>query len=207
MAVGRSSLLGGRLKDVHGEGRILKDMGKIQSFLKKLERTMAAAAFAEAGEPDSARQLLHDFKAAARLDLKTANKRVLLGTDHLEPDLKIINYALSLCRRMGGGLEIFHVLPTEVCGRQMAKAAPLAVDPVLLEFNRKMQSLGVVYQPVCSDRGLVQEILDYVAERRQIMAVVVSPSHAEETSESSRDGRTFAEWFQELSCPVLFYSN
>jgi hypothetical protein len=174
-------------------------MGKIQSFLKKLERTMAAAAFAEAGEPESARQLLHDFK--------TAHKKVLLGTDHLEPDLKIVNYALSLCSRMGGGLEIFHVLPTEVCGRQMAKASPLAVDPAFVEFNRKMESLGVVYQPVCSDRGLVREILDYVAERRQIMCVVVSPSHADETSESKRDGRTIAEWFQELSCPVLIYSN
>jgi hypothetical protein len=174
-------------------------MGKIQDFLKNLERTMTAAAFAEANEHDSARQLLQDFK--------TAHKKVLLGTDHLEPDLKIVNYALSLCQRMGGGLEIFHVVPSAVCGWQMDKASPLAVDPVFVEFNRKMAAMGVVYQPVCSDRGLVREVLDYVAARRNVMCVVVSPSHAGETSESKRDGRTIAQWFQDLSCPVLFYSN
>jgi nucleotide-binding universal stress UspA family protein len=175
------------------------EMGRIQDFLRKLEKTMAAAAFAEAGEPDSARDLLHD--------LKNAHKKVLLGTDHMEPDLKIVNYALSLCRRMGAGLEIFHVLPASVCGRQMAKAAPVSVDPVLLEFNRKMESLGVVYQPVCSDRGLAREIVDYVAERRHVLCVVVSPSHAGETSGNRRRGRTLTEWFQGLGCPVLFYGN
>ncbi|MBU0482222.1 MAG: universal stress protein [Proteobacteria bacterium] len=173
-------------------------MGKIQNFLKELEKTMAAAAFAEAGEHETARQLLQDFK--------TAHKKVLLGTDHLEPDLKIVNYALNLCERMGGGLEIFHVVPPTFCARKNKTVSPLESDPAFAAFNEKMASLGVAYQPVCSDRGLVREILDYVAERRQVMCVVVSPSHADETSLPKRDGRSIGEWFQDLSCPVLVYS-
>lgn len=174
-------------------------MGRIQDYLRKLEQTMAAAAFAEAGEHESARQFLNDFK--------NARKKVLLGTDHLEPDLKIVNYALTLCRRMGAGLEIFHVVPSTFCGKKDGGEVSLAGDPAFASFNRKMADLGVVYQPVCSDRGLVREILDHVAAHRQVMCVVVSPAHAAETSQSKRDGRTIGEWFQELSCPVLFYSN
>ncbi|MBU0681772.1 MAG: universal stress protein [Proteobacteria bacterium] len=174
-------------------------MGKIQNFLRELEKTMAAAAFAEANDHDSARELLHDFK--------TAHKKVLLGTDHLEPDLKIVNYALNLCQRMGGGLEIFHVVPPSFCARMQAAGSPLVEDPAFADFNIRMASLGVVYQPVCSDRGLVREILDHVAVRRQIMCVVVSPSHADETILPKQDGRTIGEWFQDLSCPVLVYSD
>ncbi len=174
-------------------------MGKIQDFLQKLEQTMAAAAFAEAGEHESARQFLNDFK--------NGRKTVLLGTDHLEPDLKIVNYALSLCRRMGAGLEIFHVVPSALCGKGVEVSALVAGDPAFGAFNRKMAALGVEYQPVCSDRGLVREISDHVATHRQIVCVVVSPAHAAETSQTKRDGRTIGEWFQELSCPVLFYSN
>lgn len=173
-------------------------MGRIQDFLQKLEQTMAAAAFAEAGEHESARQFLSDSK--------NARKKVLLGTDHLEPDLKIVNYALSLCRRMGAGLEIFHVVPSSFCG-QKGGGVSLAADPAFAAVNKKMADLGVVYQPICSDRGLVREISDHVATHRQIMCVVVSPAHAAETSQIKRDGRTIGEWFQELSCPVLFYSN
>jgi len=174
-------------------------MGRIQNFLKELERTMAAAAFAEANEHDSARELLQDFK--------TAHKKILLGTDHLEPDLQIVNYALKLCQRMGGGLEIFHVVPPSFCAEKKADDSSLVSDPAFASFNARMASLGVAYQPVCSDRGLVREILDYVADRRHVMCVVVSPSHADETSLPKRDGRSIAEWFQDLSCPVLFYSN
>jgi len=174
-------------------------MGRIQDFLHKLEQTMAAAAFAEAGEHESARQFLNDFK--------NARKKVLLGTDHLEPDLKIVNYALSLCQRMGAGLEIFHVVPSALCGKGVGPGASVAEDPAFAAFNKKMATLGVAYQPVCSDRGLVREISDHVATHRQIMCVVVSPAHAAETSQTKRDGRTIGGWFQELSCPVLFYSN
>lgn len=174
-------------------------MGRIQDFLQQLEQTMAAAAFAEAGEHESARQFLNEFK--------DGRKKVLLGTDHMEPDLKIVNYALSLCRRMGAGLEIFHVVPSALCGKSVDVVALAAGDPAFAAFNKKMAALGVAYQPVCSDRGLVREILDHVAAHRQVMCVVVSPAHAAETSQAKRDGRTIGEWFQELSCPVLFYSN
>ncbi|NTV13491.1 MAG: hypothetical protein HGA96_06115 [Desulfobulbaceae bacterium] len=173
-------------------------MGRIQDFLHQLEQTMAAAAFAEVGEHESARQFLRDFK--------NARQKVLLGTDHLEPDLKIVNYALSLCQRMGAGLEIFHVVPSTLC-RGAAAGASVVADPAFASFNKKMASLGVAYLPVCSDRGLVREISDHVATHRQIVCVVVSPAHAAETSQTKRDGRTIGEWFQELSCPVLFYSN
>ncbi|NTV13969.1 MAG: hypothetical protein HGA96_08600 [Desulfobulbaceae bacterium] len=175
-------------------------MGRIQIFLQKLEKTTAAAAFAEAGEHESARQFLSDFK--------NARKKVLLGTDHMEPDLKIVNYALSLCQRMGAGLEIFHVVPSVFCGsKSTGTGTSVGSDPAFAAFNKKMAALGVAYQPVCSDRGLVREISDHVATHRQIMCVVVSPAHAAETSQTKRDGRTIGEWFQELSCPVLFYSN
>lgn len=174
-------------------------MGRIQDFLQKLERTMAAAAFAEAGEPETARQFLHDFK--------NARKKVLLGTDHLEPDLKIVNYALSLCQRMGAGLEIFHVVPASLCGTGVNMGSSMNGEPAFTAFNKKMAALGVSYQPVCSDRGLVREILDHVATHRQVLCVVVSPVHAAETKRPRKDGRTIGEWLQELSCPVLIYSN
>ena len=61
---------------------------------------MSAAAFAEAGEFDTALEI-------AGKD-KNAHKKILVVLEGDDLNMRILNYASGLCKRLGGQLEILH---------------------------------------------------------------------------------------------------
>jgi hypothetical protein len=67
---------------------------------EKFQKAMSAAAFAEVGEFDTAREIAGKSK--------NAHKKVLIVLEGDDLNKRILNYALDLCKRLGGQLEILH---------------------------------------------------------------------------------------------------
>ncbi|MEW6594441.1 MAG: universal stress protein [Thermodesulfobacteriota bacterium] len=127
------------------------------NLFKTFEDSMTAAAFAEAGEPETAREYL----ASA----KTARKKVLLGTNAAEIPPKVFSHAVEVCKRLGARLEILHVLPdaTTDHGRPA-------------RLKERFRTFGIPYEYVVGARRLEEEIIRYAEGRRDIMLVVLGPS-------------------------------
>jgi hypothetical protein len=169
-------------------------MNALTTLFKKLEETMTAATFAEAGEFETARQFLKTNK--------NAHKRVLLGTDKPEIGVRTISYALHLCQRLGGGLEIFHMLrlPKNEPGSGLSQEKePLA------SLNSALQEKGVVYQPVSGLGCLADEVLRHAGTRGDILCVVFDALEPDGVSCRKAKENMIAK-FQTLHCPVVMYA-
>lgn len=169
-------------------------MSVLTTIFKKLEEAMIAATFAEAGEFETARQFLTTNK--------NAHKRVLLGTDKPEIAPRTISYALHLCQRLGGGLEIFHMLHLPEnetdSGLSQEEEPPAALNTVL-------QEKGIVYKPVNGPGCLADEMLRHAGTRRDILCVVFDA--AEPDGASCRKAKeNMITKFQALHCPVVMYA-
>ncbi len=169
-------------------------MNTLKEIFKKLEESMTSAAFAEAGEFDTARQFLKSTK--------NAHKRVLLGTDRLEIDSKTIGYALRLCQRIGGNLEIFHVLRME----DDQLASELAQKKELIAaLQDGLGKKGISYQLVLGRECLADEVLKHTTKRRDLLCVVFDALEAGSASCLQARQNMIAK-FHALNCPVVVYA-
>jgi hypothetical protein len=169
-------------------------MNALTKLFKKIEESMTAATFAEAGEFETARQFLKTNK--------NARKRVLLGTDKPEIETRTISYALHLCQRLGGGLEIFHML--RLPEDEMSPGLSREKKP-LASLNNALQEKGVVYQPVNGPGCLADEVLRHAGTRRDILCVVFDVLETEGTSCRKAKENMIAR-LQALHCPVVMYA-
>jgi K+-sensing histidine kinase KdpD len=158
---------------------------------KRIEEAMTAVAFAEEGEFETARQMLKNKK--------TANKRVLLGTDAEEIDRQFIKYALQLCNRLGAGLEIVHLVEEK--------------DPNSGPPNRELQQLkksleekNIVYQAVAGG-SLEEEVERYSKGRRDILCVVLESSTVQPQEKHGAAGKRENKFLKNLSCPVVLFES
>ena len=169
-------------------------MSALTTMFKKLEEAMTAATFAEAGEFETARQFLKTNK--------NAHKRVLLGTDKPEIAPRTISYALHLCQRLGGGLEIFHMLnmpENEIASGMSQDNEPIAA------LNTSLQEKGVIYQPVNGLGCLADEVLRHAGGRRDILCVVFDVLDPNGTN-CRKAKENMITKFQALHCPVVMYA-
>ncbi len=166
-------------------------MSALTTLFKKLEESMTAATFAEAGELETARQFLKTNK--------NAHKRVLLGTDKPELETRTISYALHLCQRLGGGLEIFHML--RMPGNKTASGLNQKKEP-LASLNTALRKKGVVYHPVSGLGCLADEVLRHAGTRRDILCVVFDALEPDGAS-CRKAKENMITKFQALQCPVV----
>ncbi|MGV1100939.1 hypothetical protein ACUUL3_16205 [Thiovibrio sp. JS02] len=169
-------------------------MSTLKDIFKKLEESMASAAFAEAGEFETARQLLKP--------VKNAHKRVLLGTDKAEIDAKTIGYAMRLCQRIGGNLEIFHVL--RMSDAKMATEIEQKKD-LIDALKAKFGTKGISYQLVMGQDCLADEVLKHTTTRRDLLCVVFDALEAGSSSCLQAKQNMIAK-FHALNCPVVVYA-
>jgi len=159
------------------------------NLFKIFEDTMTAAAFAEAGEPEAAREYL----ASA----KTARKKVLLGTNAMEISPKVLSHAVEVCKRLGARLEILHVLPDQIAANG---EDPTGHAAKLARFKERFQTFGIPYEYVVGARKLEEEIIRYAQGRRDIMLIVLGISTpAGRRGKKQPDSHLLASF----QCPVV----
>ena len=164
------------------------------SIFKKGKETfqnaMSAAAFAEAGEFETARQIAGKNK--------NAHKKVLVVLEGDDLNIRILNYASDLCKRLGGQLEILH--------KQGLQQMDITRSEAWQEFTKKGE--GFVCSSLDSDESLDDKLIEYGKTRRDILCVVLRIDLMEKKPVKREKEKVWSpDWImQKLNCPVMVYS-
>jgi len=165
-------------------------MSIFQDGKEKFQKAMAAAAFAEVGEFETAKQM------AAKN--KNAHKKVLVVLEDDDLSIRILNYALDLCKRLGGQLEILH------------KQGPAKADITKTEAWQEFAKKGgqVVCSSLDSSESLEDKLTEYGKTRRDILCVVLRIDLIEKKPGNQKEEKSWSpDWImQKLNCPVMVYS-
>jgi hypothetical protein len=151
----------------------------MRKWMRKVEDAMAAAAFAEAGEFDIARETLK------------GPRKILLALRGEKSDANAFRYALSTCRRIGAGLEILYVSKIE--------------KEMLRKFRSELKREGIDYDVIRKTGSLEQEIRNYTGMKRDILFVVVEVSEGVDIHGKKAE-RIIADAWKNLKCPLVVVS-
>jgi len=165
-------------------------MKTLKNFFDSFQETMTAAAFAEAGEFESALQMM--------TSKKNSNKKILLGTEGNTSLAKTAQYALNACMRLGTNLEVLHLIrKTELVDthKNTEKKTKEGQIPRKLKFKK----IGVLYYPVFSEDPLEEEVARFAVNRGDILFVVLN----KDVGQKRKKGTHFASLLTKLKCPVV----
>lgn len=150
----------------------------MKRFMRKIEDAMAAAAYAEEGEHEHAREVLK------------GHKTVLLAISDSMFDRSAFTYALNICKRIDASLEILYVTPFERKGS--------GLKGFLSEVEREGFTFSLVMKKGCMKKA----ILDYTDERDEILFVVVG-SKLELDIACKGGERSLSDAWKRLKCPLV----
>lgn len=156
-----------------------------QNWLAMLQASMAAVAFAEANEPEMAREILNTGS--------TSDAVLFVVQDgHLHQ--RAVQYAVNLCHRMDCGLAVLHISPSR-------DAAP---ETELASVAAPLEEMSAIPTSLHTASGELAKIVRrFVEEHRRIVSVVVDDAGMGENNSKRRPPRQ-RKWWSELSCPVVF---
>jgi hypothetical protein len=157
---------------------------------EKFEKAMSAAAYAEVGEFETARQIAGKNK--------NFHKKVLIVLEDEDLSRRILNYALGLCERLGGQLEILH--------KQGPDRLAICQSEIWQEYTEKMDS--VVCTSLAPDESLEETLIEYGKSRRDILCVVLRNDLMDKKPVKKKVEKAWSpDWImQKLNCPVMVYS-
>jgi hypothetical protein len=166
------------------------DVSRLKNVKEKFQNVMSAAAFAEAGEFDTARQIAGKNK--------NAHKKVLVVLEGDDLSLRILNYASDLCKRLGGQLEILH--------KPGAGQVDITKAEVWQEYTRTEGPVACTTLNYAE--SLDDKLTEYGKTRRDILCVVLRIHLMEkEPAKKSEENAWSPDWIMEiLNCPVMVYS-
>jgi len=166
----------------------------MNNIFKKIEESMVAAAFAEAGE--------HEYAGKILASGKTSHKKVLLGTDCPVVTGQVLDHALNLCKRLGSSLEVFQIIPAEAVEsspREFFEAGTRRLQ----SLKSKLSTLGISYDFAIKESSLEEELRTISQKRRDILAVIIPVC---EGKKAERDNFKTA-MSRLFSCPVVFFES
>ncbi|MFN3481034.1 MAG: hypothetical protein ACK415_11725 [Thermodesulfovibrionales bacterium] len=143
---------------------------------KRFEDMMAASAFAEVGEFETARQILR------------GNRRVLLALRKDSISKKTLLYAMNACKRVGTGLDILFISHDD------------GEPEELREFVKALKEEGIVFSLIRRRGCLKKEIIEYVRENKNIDFVVIEST--ENLERECKEG-TLSDAWSALRCPLV----
>jgi len=152
----------------------------IKKLVQQFEEIMSSAAFAEAGEPDTAIKILHE------------RRKVLLVLTGEETDMKAANYALNICKRIGVGIEILYITKNN------------DDIPFLEEYLKELQTKGIEYQVIRCKETMKEEIVRFIEKEKGIQFVVIDSQDLMKNSGKDKP-ETLKKW-DRLDCPLVLVS-
>jgi len=142
---------------------------------------MSAAAFAEAGEAETARSFIWP------------RRTVLLALTPNGADVNSAEYARGVCKRIGAGLEILLVPGGEGQSR------------FLRDFKGQLKEDGIPWRIESTTGCLKKRILEYTDRRSDIHFVVIESSD-ELDMECDEERGAVKKFFARLRCPLVVVS-
>ena len=137
------------------------------------EKSMSAAAFAEAGEFGVAREILNP---------ESKHHTVLLVIERDSPNANAIEYTVNLCKRIGAIMDVL-ITPPPTSGEKSAKNAP-AWSPdagKILELTQFLRYKEVTFHMYMLQGDFVEKLGDYVRSHKEVTTVVYDSPRIEET--------------------------
>ncbi len=154
---------------------------KMKKLIKKFEDAMSAAAFAEAGEFETAKEI------------SKGRQKVLLTLTGRESDGKSFKYALNICKRIGAGLEILYISRSE------------QVIQLLKQIKNELKKEDIVYEIVEGSGCIRRAIINHTEKRGDIQFVIIDSSDSLDI-ECKKDDGTLSDAWEKLKCPLVLVS-
>lgn len=149
---------------------------------RKYEDQMSAASFAEAGEFDTARELL------------TKRKKVLLVVTGRPEDEKSFRYAVNMADRTNAEIEALVI-------NEGSK-----IKQMLKSFTRQAKESGVGFKTVKKKKSCIKEaIVKHTRRRRDFLCVVIESTDSLDI-DCARDSQKLDGIWGELGCPLAVVS-
>lgn len=152
----------------------------MSSIGKKLEDLFSAASFAEAGEFETARDMLG------------GGRKVLLVLTGRETDVKSLKYAFSIASRTQAGLEVL-------------AATDGGTAEVLRLCEEEARRQGVTLKVTRKSGCIKEAVIKYAKDRRDLVCVVIESTEALNADCSSEQKRLTGVW-EKLGCPLTLVS-
>ena len=156
---------------------------------ERIAEEQSANAFAEVGGAE-----IGEWRERNR---KTAHKRVLLVTDDEEMDRGIFQYAMQLCARLGAGLEIVHLVESDL--------AAARENSWFDELRSSLEKKKIVYRAMVPRGSIEQQVARYARGRRDILCVVLAPVKKMDKARSKATGKSGYKFLKNFSCPVVLF--
>ena len=163
------------------------------NIVSRAEDQMVAATFAEAGEFDTAVEILRTRRRP---------KAVLLVSDGGNTESDAFVYAVNLCRRMEAALEVI-VLLGETSEGDVSTVSAAAYER-MMEMSRFAAQLGVSFAVPVLPGNSDKDLFVYIQKHKDISAVIYS-SHAEKRNNGPRLGllRVLERIVERFSIPLV----
>jgi NAD(P)H-hydrate repair Nnr-like enzyme with NAD(P)H-hydrate dehydratase domain len=152
----------------------------IKQLVHQFEELMSAAAFAEAGETDTAVRLCH------------GRRKVLLVLTGEETDMKAARYAINTSRRIGAGIEILYLAQNS--------SEQSRLEAYLQELTIK----GIEYQVTQCKQSLKEEVMKFIKKEKDIQFVVIDSEDLGVCTAKSHKA-SLDDW-ESLGCPIVLVS-
>lgn len=143
-----------------------------QPPVDQFEKSMSAAAFAEAGEFGVAREILNQ---------ESKLHTVLLVIERDSPNANAIEYTVNLCKRIGAIMDVL-ITPPPTSGQKSTENAPNWSPDAgkILELTQFLKYKEVTFHMYMLQGDFVEKLGDYVRSHKEVTTVVYDSPRIEE---------------------------
>ncbi len=167
---------------------------KRETLIEKFQKSLAAITYAEAGEFDTATDLLNSGR----------QKTVLLVVEGEYPDLSAFNYALNLCKRMDAELDILQVI-----NQSLRNDYDLLSDKIsegsrnTIGLVRRLEESRVPFKVTIRLGDVNTKLINYAKRHKDVVLVVFDSPKLKNSSYAKPWSRLLEEISRQLSIPLV----